>query len=152
MTNRVVLRLGLVIVAIGIFLGAIGAVCSKSLTGEWLGYPLPTYVGVLIGIGSLTFSFGLLVVAGYGVLTLVERTGVRRVMETTIVKDSHPIARLGTLVLRANHAVHLAFGVLVLLLVAWGALVDWRIAAILGATAAIVGCIYALGKSRNLWE
>lgn len=143
---RAVLVLAVLLIVIGSGLVFSGGCESKRLTGEWLGYPLPTTVAAAIGIGILAAIVGVLLAAAYGILVVAESTRVRRVLRSSVLDDAHPIARAGTQVLRAYRTWEGVVGVLFLVVVLWAALHDRLMAAILGVTVLLIVVLYVVGR------
>ena len=144
--QRVVLLLAVLLIVIGSGLVFSGGCESKRLTGEWLGYPLPTTVAAAIGIGILAAIIGFLLAGAYGILVVAESTGVRRLLGRTVLDDAHPVARFGAMVLRAHRAWEAIVGVLLLVAVSWAALHDRLMAAILGVTGLLIVVLYCIGR------
>lgn len=119
---------------------------------EWFGYPLPNSVAAALGIGTLAVVIGLMYCCAYVVVVIADRTGVRRLLNASVLADSHPAARVGRTILHVHHVWKTVVGAFILVVVAWAALHDPLVAAILGATTTVVVVVYLVGRKRRKSE
>ena len=146
MYQRGVLVIALLLILVGAGLTVGAALKSQRLTGEWLGYPLPSYVAAAGAIGLMSLVLGVAFLAGYAITSIADRPAIRRILATEIVSDVHVVARFGRVVLWVQQLLGITMGILLLAWVVSVALQDPLSAVILGATTLLIATIYILAK------
>jgi len=148
MVTRVLFGLLAILTLGGAAAAAIGMHRSRELTGDWIGYGIPNHVGAMIGIGLLSFGLGLLLLVAASVAVIGDRLGLWKKLETPVLPQSHPVARVGRGILGAKRIWDTCVVVMLLGVVAFGAFNDRLVAAILGCTALLIGVLYWILKDR----
>ena len=142
MASRVLFGLVAFLTLGGAAAAAIGMQRSRELTGNWIGYGIPNDVAAMIGIGLLSFGFGLLLLIAASVAAMGDRLGLWEKLATPVLPESHPVARAGRGGLGAKRIWDTFVFVVLLGVVALTAFQSQLAAAILGCTALLVGFLY----------
>jgi hypothetical protein len=148
MGNRVALLIATSVTLVGAVLTLWAALASRKLTGEWLGYPLPDEVCAAMGIGIFAFIIGVMLLLAIGMLSSYEFYAVQNTLNNEIVDDQHPVARIGRTILRAHRMVNIGIGILLLLLIVYGAFQDPLMACVLWTAVLAVIVVWYLAR-RN---
>lgn len=123
---------------------------SRTLTGQWLGSPLPTPTEVALGLGSLGLVFGAGIGMYWALLQLAERTALAALLHKPLVGEGNRLARAATRFVRGVISLSSGLRTLWLLgaavLVLWLAVYDARVAWVLGVTAGALGVVYWLRR------
>lgn len=142
----------LVVTLIGVSMVLGAAWKSRNLTGEWLGYPLPDYVTTFFGIGLFVAVFGFLACVAFLLLLAAEKTGLRRVLDTPVLPEEHPVARIGKGILRLEKAWGLVLCLFLVAAVVWIAFHDGLTASFLGGTLFLGYVIFLAWRGKRKGE
>ena len=150
MGNRAALLLATTVTLVGAVLILWAALASLKLTGEWLGYPLPTAVCNAMGIGILAFILGVTLLLAGGMLSSIELFAGQSILNTEVVDEQDLVARIGRAILRANRILNIGLGILLLLLLVYGSFQDSLIFSILWtAVLALIVAWYLVKRNRE---
>ncbi len=149
MATRVLFGLLALMTLGGAAAAGIGMRRSLALTGDWIGYGIPTEVAATIGIGLLAFGFGAVLLTAAAVAALGDRLGLWRILDTPVLDDAHPAARVGRGILRARQIWDTFVFLVLLAAVAIAALHDRLVASILAVTAVAVAALYLFLRGRD---